>query len=140
MALPTPPHPQPLITLGVGHPRRQPRRRRAPPAQPHACTRTTPTGAAKLAPRSVARRWLQLAQEITHLELYLGRLVAKVAPALVAVKGVRSPPPPERLPGIGSAVVQPRGELGAVADRDRADGLAWTDPPCQDSSLRQALQ
>jgi transposase len=57
-------------------------------ATPTLATPTTPTAAAKLALRSVASRWLQLTQEITHLELYLNRLVAKVAPALVAVKGV----------------------------------------------------
>jgi transposase len=48
----------------------------------------TPTDAAKLALRSVARRWLQLTEEITTLEVHLDRLVASAAPALVAVKGV----------------------------------------------------
>ena len=48
----------------------------------------TPTDAAKLALRSVARGWLQLTEEITTLEVHLDRLVASAAPALVAVKGV----------------------------------------------------
>ena len=48
----------------------------------------TPTAAAKLALRSLARRWLQLTQEITALDTHLERLVAMAAPALVAVKGV----------------------------------------------------
>jgi transposase len=48
----------------------------------------TPTDAAKLALRSIARRWLQLTQEITALDTQLDRLVAMAAPALVAVKGV----------------------------------------------------
>jgi transposase len=48
----------------------------------------TPTDAAKLALRSIARRWLQLTQEITALDTQLERLVAMAAPALVAVKGV----------------------------------------------------
>jgi transposase len=48
----------------------------------------TPTAAAKLALRSIARRWLQLTQEITALDTHLERLVAMAAPALVAVKGV----------------------------------------------------
>jgi transposase len=47
-----------------------------------------PTDAAKLALRSIARRWLQLTQEITALDTQLDRLVAMAAPALVAVKGV----------------------------------------------------
>jgi len=42
----------------------------------------TPTDAAKLALRSIARRWLQLTQEITALEVQLDRLVAAAAPAL----------------------------------------------------------
>jgi transposase len=53
-----------------------------------ATTPATPTDAAKLALRSIARRWLQLTQEITELEVHLDRLVAMAAPALVAVKGV----------------------------------------------------
>ncbi len=48
----------------------------------------TPTEAAKLALRSIARRWRQLTQEITDLDTQLDRLVAMAAPALVAVKGV----------------------------------------------------
>jgi transposase len=48
----------------------------------------TPTDAAKLALRSIARRWLQLTQEITALDVQLERLVAAAAPALVTVKGV----------------------------------------------------
>ena len=48
----------------------------------------TPTAAAKHALRSIARRWLQLTQEITALDTHLERLVAMAAPALVAVKGV----------------------------------------------------
>jgi transposase len=48
----------------------------------------TPTDAAKLALRSIARRWRQLTQEITALDTQLDRLVAMAAPALVAVKGV----------------------------------------------------
>ena len=53
-----------------------------------ATTPATPTDAAKLALRSIARRWLQLTQEITDLEVHLDRLVAMAAPTLVAVKGV----------------------------------------------------
>jgi transposase len=48
----------------------------------------TPSDAAKLALRSIARRWLQLTQEVTALDTQLERLVAMAAPALVAVKGV----------------------------------------------------
>ena len=48
----------------------------------------TPTAAAKLALRSIARRWRQLTQEITALDTQLDRLVVMAAPALVAVKGV----------------------------------------------------
>jgi transposase len=48
----------------------------------------TPTEAAKLALRSIARRWLLLTQEITALDTQLDRLVAMAALALVAVKGV----------------------------------------------------
>jgi transposase len=48
----------------------------------------TPTDAAKFALRSVAGRWLRLTEEITELDVHLERLVATVAPALVAVKGV----------------------------------------------------
>ena len=48
----------------------------------------TPTDAAKFALRLVAGRWLQLTEEITELDTHLERLVATVAPALVAVKGV----------------------------------------------------
>ena len=48
----------------------------------------TPTDAAKFALRSVAGRWLRLTEEITELDVQLGRLVATAAPALVAVKGV----------------------------------------------------
>jgi transposase len=47
-----------------------------------------PDRRAKLALRSIARRWLQLTQEITALDTHLERLVAMAAPALVAVKGV----------------------------------------------------
>jgi transposase len=107
-------------------------------ATPTLATPATPTAAAKLALRSVARRWLQLTEEITHLELNLVRLVAKGGPSAgrsqgrgsrdgrgaagrgrgqpqaaaqrgrvrPAVRGWRrSPPPPARPPGIGSAVV-----------------------------------
>jgi transposase len=48
----------------------------------------TPTDAAKFALWSVAGRWLRLTEEITELDLQLGRLVATAAPALVAVQGV----------------------------------------------------
>jgi Transposase IS116/IS110/IS902 family len=47
-----------------------------------------PTDAAKLALRSIGRRWLLLTQQITALDTQLDRLVAMAAPALVAVKGV----------------------------------------------------
>ena len=48
----------------------------------------TPTAAAKLALRSVARRYRQLSAEIQALDAHLARLVGQVAPQLVAVKGV----------------------------------------------------
>ena len=48
----------------------------------------TPTAATKLALRSVARRYRQLSAEIDALTAHLARLVAQVAPELVAVKGV----------------------------------------------------
>jgi transposase len=48
----------------------------------------TTIDAAKFALRSVAGRWLRLTEEITELDVQLERLVAKAAPALVAVKGV----------------------------------------------------
>ena len=48
----------------------------------------TPTAATKLALRSVARRYQQLSAEIATLEAHLDGLVARAAPALVAVKGV----------------------------------------------------
>jgi transposase len=49
---------------------------------------TTPTAAAKLALRSVARRYRQLSAEIDALDAHLARLVAQAAPELMAVKGV----------------------------------------------------
>jgi transposase len=48
----------------------------------------TPTAAAKLALRSVARRYRQLSAEIQALDGHLACLVGQVAPQLVAVKGV----------------------------------------------------
>jgi transposase len=48
----------------------------------------TPTAATKLALRCVARRSQQLSAEIEALDAHLARLVARVAPALLAVKGV----------------------------------------------------
>ena len=48
----------------------------------------TPLGAAKLALVSLARRWSALDAEIEMLGAELGRLVARAAPTLVAVKGV----------------------------------------------------
>ena len=48
----------------------------------------TPTAATKLALRCVARRYQQLSAEIEALDAHLTRLVARVAPALLAVKGV----------------------------------------------------
>jgi transposase len=50
--------------------------------------RGTPTAAAKLALRSVARRYQQLSAEIEALDAQLARLAARAAPALLAVKGV----------------------------------------------------
>jgi transposase len=51
-------------------------------------TLATPTAATKLALKSVARRYQQLSAEIAALDAQLDRLVARAAPALVAVKGV----------------------------------------------------
>jgi transposase len=48
----------------------------------------TPTAATKLALRCVARRYQLLSAEIEALDAQLTRLVAHVAPALLAVKGV----------------------------------------------------
>jgi transposase len=47
-----------------------------------------PEEATKFALRSVARRYRSLSEEITELDVQLGRLVAGVAPALVALPGV----------------------------------------------------
>jgi len=49
---------------------------------------TTPTAATKLALKSIAVRYQQLSTEIEALDRHLDRLVAAVAPALVAVKGI----------------------------------------------------
>ena len=51
-------------------------------------TLDTPTAATKLALKSVARCYQQLSAEIAALDAQLDRLVARAAPALVAVKGV----------------------------------------------------
>jgi transposase len=51
-------------------------------------TLATPTAATKLALKSVARRYQHLSAEIAALDAQLDRLVARAAPALVAVKGV----------------------------------------------------
>jgi transposase len=48
----------------------------------------TPTAATKLALRCVARRYQHLSAEIEALDAQLARLIAHVAPALLAVKGV----------------------------------------------------
>lgn len=47
-----------------------------------------PEAALKFAMRSVARRYLALSEEIAPLESELGRIVAEVAPGLVAAKGI----------------------------------------------------
>jgi transposase len=47
-----------------------------------------PEEATRFALRSVARRYRSLSEEITELDVQLGRLVAGVAPALVALPGV----------------------------------------------------
>jgi transposase len=47
-----------------------------------------PEAALKFAMRSVARRYLALAEEIASLESELGRLVAEAAPRLLAAKGI----------------------------------------------------
>ena len=47
-----------------------------------------PEAALKFAMRSIARRHLALSQEIASLESELGRIVAGVAPGLVAAKGI----------------------------------------------------
>ncbi len=47
-----------------------------------------PEEATKFALRSVARRYRSLSEEITELDVQLGWLVARVAPALVALPGV----------------------------------------------------
>jgi hypothetical protein len=49
---------------------------------------TTPTAAAKLALKSIARRYQQLSAEIAVLDQHLDQLVAAAAPALLARKGV----------------------------------------------------
>ncbi|MBV8719570.1 MAG: IS110 family transposase [Chloroflexi bacterium] len=49
---------------------------------------TTPAAATKLALKSIAVRHQQLSAEIVALDKHLDRLVAKAAPALVAIKGV----------------------------------------------------
>jgi transposase len=49
---------------------------------------TTPTAAAKLALKSIARRYEQLSAEIDALDRYLDELVVEAAPTLVAIKGV----------------------------------------------------
>jgi transposase len=51
-------------------------------------TLSTPTAATKLALRCLARCYQQLSAEIEALDAHLTRLVAHVAPALLAVKGV----------------------------------------------------
>ncbi len=48
----------------------------------------TPTGAAKLALVTIARRWLALAKELTELDDHLEKLTAACAPNLVALNGV----------------------------------------------------
>jgi transposase len=49
---------------------------------------TTPAAATKLALKSIAVRYRRLSAEIEALDVHLGRLVAEVAPGLVALKGV----------------------------------------------------
>jgi transposase len=49
---------------------------------------TTPAAATKLALKSIAVRYQQLTAEINALDKHLKQLVAKAAPALVAIKGV----------------------------------------------------
>jgi len=49
---------------------------------------TTPTAATKLALKSIAMRYQHLSAEIDALDTHLDQLVAKAAPALVAIKGV----------------------------------------------------
>ena len=48
----------------------------------------TPTGAAKLALVTIARRWLSLADELAELDTHLKELTATCAPNLVALNGV----------------------------------------------------
>lgn len=48
----------------------------------------TPVGAAKLALRTLARRWLALEEEITMLDGHLTELVEAAAPSVVALNGV----------------------------------------------------
>jgi transposase len=48
----------------------------------------TPVGAAKLALRTLARRWLALEEEVTTLDRHLTELVEAAAPSLVALNGV----------------------------------------------------
>ena len=48
----------------------------------------TPEEATRFALRSVARRYRSLSEEIAELDVQLGRLVARVAPDLVALPGV----------------------------------------------------
>jgi transposase len=49
---------------------------------------TTPTAATKLALKSIAVHYQQLSAEIEALDKHLDQLVARAAPALVAIKGV----------------------------------------------------
>ncbi len=48
----------------------------------------TPTGAAKLALATIARRWLALTDELTLVDDHLQQLTATCAPSLVALNGV----------------------------------------------------
>ena len=48
----------------------------------------TPTGAAKLALATIARRWLALTNELTTLDNHLRGLTTECAPSLVALNGV----------------------------------------------------
>jgi transposase len=52
-----------------------------------ACART-PEAATKVAPRSIARRYKSLVQEVATLDGQLDQLVREAAPTLVAIKGV----------------------------------------------------
>jgi transposase len=54
----------------------------------HRCHPGTPTAAARLTLRTLARRWQGLADEITTLDAHLDELTAETAPTLRALNGV----------------------------------------------------